>query len=638
MDEDDLQDIVVLLVDDDTDWLELTASLLERNDDALEVLRAEGGWEALDHLETETVDCVVCDYQMTNMDGIAVLERVRSMEMDLPFIIVTGSGDESVASRAISSEVTDYFVKEPARDQSRSLAARIRSAVATHRTRQELARTRRQFTGLFENVPDPVAIVHPTEGIQRVNDAFERTFEVGEGDVHGTSIGECVGGDLDGATNDEPAVRTLTLSTVEGSRDFLVRRFSLSPETPEVGYLFTDVTDQRDRQRALRDALTLDAEVRELLLSAASRAELEQSFCETVAAREGALLAVIVGAGPDGAPDLRASAGPLADRAAEIVDDGAGPLGVALEEGTAQYVPSTGDREEAWARRSLVVGANSVLAVPVDRNGVASGAFAVYDERPGAYDGESRGHVEDLVSSLGDGIALVERMGALAADRVLRTRLSVTGEGTLARTAGDTDSRLEVTAVTRTEEGIAVYVDVADGEGEAVRRHLRDQESVDTVETVVDAERTRLRLTAADLLPELIADRGASIASLEVGPSGTYEGAVDVLPAGDVETVVEVLEDRFDRVTVRSITNADRDRTGAGEEGPLSTLTDRQRDALEAAFYEGYFERPRKNTSEDVAGTLSISSTTFLEHLRAANRKVLAELLGSGNTRERDED
>jgi|AntRauMinimDraft_4_1070384.scaffolds.fasta_scaffold00083_27 predicted DNA binding protein len=55
-------------------------------------------------------------------------------------------------------------------------------------------------------------------------------------------------------------------------------------------------------------------------------------------------------------------------------------------------------------------------------------------------------------------------------------------------------------------------------------------------------------------------------------------------------------------------------------------LTDRQLDVVETAFEMGYYDWPRRVTGEDVAAELGIASATFSEHVRTAERKLLAVL------------
>jgi CheY-like chemotaxis protein len=616
--------IEVLLVDDDAEWLSVASSSLADRDDDITVLTATSGVEALDVFGHESIDCVVCDYRMPGMDGLEVLERVRE-KGTVPFVLVTGSGSEVVASRAIAADVTDYFVKDPARDQSESLARRIRSAVAAHRTRQELATARRRFGALFENVPDPVAIVDDGGGIYGLNDAFERTFGVEGAAVEGEPIEGCIAG-TEELSGGGPAVADLSLSTVEGSRNFLARRFSLDAEG--VGYVFTDVTDHRERQRTLERALELDAEVRELFLSAASREDVERAFCETVIETDDAAFAAVLAPENGGGVAVRARAsGPSAgDGPAWAGEDS--PVERAMRERSTEYVPDLGALGDEWAAAAREAGVGSVLAVPITRNGVPDGAFALALEVADGLDADGRARMEDLVDSLGDAVYLVERMSTLAADSVVRVRLSADGEDPLTAAAAAADGGVSVTAVHGTGPGTSTYVDVEAPEVDAVCERLAGGDGVEAVDPVREGEPARLRVRESGAtLPGIVVERGASVHSVTVGPEG-YEATVDVRPSGDVAAVVDAIETAFERTTVRSIRSHDR-HEGGFRGGHLTELTDRQLAALRTAYAEGYFETPRRRSAEEIADSLSIAGSTFLQHLRAAERKLLSSVLST---------
>ncbi|MCU4751162.1 helix-turn-helix domain-containing protein [Halobacteria archaeon AArc-curdl1] len=57
-------------------------------------------------------------------------------------------------------------------------------------------------------------------------------------------------------------------------------------------------------------------------------------------------------------------------------------------------------------------------------------------------------------------------------------------------------------------------------------------------------------------------------------------------------------------------------------------LTDRQEEVLETAFDMGYFERPKGANATEIAATLDIAPSTVTEHLVAAQRKLLGDVLG----------
>ncbi|WP_241374660.1 response regulator, partial [Escherichia coli] len=78
--------------------LSMQAKLLRRRDDRLAVETVTDPRDVPDALPG--IDCVVSDYDMGPMDGLELLERVRETRPTVPFVLTTGRGDESVASRA----------------------------------------------------------------------------------------------------------------------------------------------------------------------------------------------------------------------------------------------------------------------------------------------------------------------------------------------------------------------------------------------------------------------------------------------------------------------------------------------------------------------------------------------------------
>jgi len=132
----DSQDIRVLHVDDDPEIADLTKTFLERNEDDFSVVFETSAVAALDRLQSGSIDCVVSDYDMPNVDGLEFLELVREQYPDIPFILFTAKGSEEVASEAIAAGVTDYMQKEIGPEQYEVLANRVRNAVDRHRTQQ----------------------------------------------------------------------------------------------------------------------------------------------------------------------------------------------------------------------------------------------------------------------------------------------------------------------------------------------------------------------------------------------------------------------------------------------------------------------------------------------------------------------
>ena len=151
--------IVVLAVDDDEPFLELSAAALERAREDLEVHTATSAADGLAALYDDgtPVDCVLSDYEMPRMDGLEFLVAVRAEFPDLPFVLFTGRGSEEVASRAISLGVTDYLQKETGLDQFTVLANRLEIFVSRARERSRLAEVERELA--FWKAYSPAIVV-----------------------------------------------------------------------------------------------------------------------------------------------------------------------------------------------------------------------------------------------------------------------------------------------------------------------------------------------------------------------------------------------------------------------------------------------------------------------------------------------
>lgn len=121
--------IDVLLVDDDPRDLEMTETFLQQREDRLTVTTATSAPGGIEMLQSDSIDCVVSDYDMPGTDGIEFLKQVRTEYPELPFILFTGQGSEEIAKQALLSDVNDYVEKGIGKKQYDILAERIRKAL-----------------------------------------------------------------------------------------------------------------------------------------------------------------------------------------------------------------------------------------------------------------------------------------------------------------------------------------------------------------------------------------------------------------------------------------------------------------------------------------------------------------------------
>jgi CheY-like chemotaxis protein len=148
----DAEETLILVVDDDAALRDLTETYLESQSQHFHVVTATSARDALDVLDDRPIDCIVSDYEMPGLDGLQLLRGVRETHPDVPFILFTSRGSESVASTAISRGVTDYLQKGGT-EQYELLANRVENVVERSRRGSELELRRRQLDTLMENVP-----------------------------------------------------------------------------------------------------------------------------------------------------------------------------------------------------------------------------------------------------------------------------------------------------------------------------------------------------------------------------------------------------------------------------------------------------------------------------------------------------
>jgi predicted DNA binding protein len=96
-----------------------------------------------------------------------------------------------------------------------------------------------------------------------------------------------------------------------------------------------------------------------------------------------------------------------------------------------------------------------------------------------------------------------------------------------------------------------------------------------------------------------------------------------------LQKVVADLRERFDVDIRRFVRSSEDDLVRDGDRVLVDRgkLTARQLEVLETAYAMGYFERPRGANATEVADELDIVPATFREHVAAAERKLLDDVL-----------
>lgn len=123
---------ILLVEDDEDDVFFITQLILEKGKkNPPKVTHAETPQLAIEYLAKQSFDICLFDYRLGEMDGINLLQLVRSKGIGGPIILLTGHGDQEIAVQAMKSGATDYLVKSKLTAQS--LEQSIRHAIQIHK-------------------------------------------------------------------------------------------------------------------------------------------------------------------------------------------------------------------------------------------------------------------------------------------------------------------------------------------------------------------------------------------------------------------------------------------------------------------------------------------------------------------------
>jgi len=101
---------LVLIVDDDAGLSRLMGKALDR--EGVATVTANSGRGALAWLATNTADLMLLDLKLPDIKGKEIISRLADMGRSIPFVVVTGQGDERVAVDMMKNGALDYLIKD----------------------------------------------------------------------------------------------------------------------------------------------------------------------------------------------------------------------------------------------------------------------------------------------------------------------------------------------------------------------------------------------------------------------------------------------------------------------------------------------------------------------------------------------
>jgi two-component system nitrogen regulation response regulator NtrX len=161
----------ILIVDDERDIRDLVAGVL--SDEGYECRTAGDSQAALDAIDQRRPSLVLLDVWLhgSPMDGLEVLDAIKTREPELPVIIFSGHGNIDTAVSAIGRGAMDFIEKPFEAERLLLLVAR---ATETERLRRENAQLRQGFSISDEFTGNSTAINQVRATLKRVANTGSR--------------------------------------------------------------------------------------------------------------------------------------------------------------------------------------------------------------------------------------------------------------------------------------------------------------------------------------------------------------------------------------------------------------------------------------------------------------------------------
>src|SRR5262245_33716098 len=126
----------VLVIDDEAAHAETVSEALESVGYATTV--ATSGNAGAKALDAEEFDVVLTDLKMADLDGLAIVRKVKSEQPDAEVVVITGYGDFKSAAAAVAEGATYYLPKPVDLGELRTLVKRSADRVSEHRLTKSL--------------------------------------------------------------------------------------------------------------------------------------------------------------------------------------------------------------------------------------------------------------------------------------------------------------------------------------------------------------------------------------------------------------------------------------------------------------------------------------------------------------------
>ncbi len=423
------------------------------------------------------------------------------------------------------------------------------------------------------------------------------------------------------------------IGTVAGNVESALDRVEREQERQEREQLLEDQNRTLERLNDINDIIR---SIGRALVQASTREEVESVVCEQLA-EEGPYELAWVGEHTPAAESVvpREWAG---DSFTDGLATSGSPADQAITTREPQVVNDVLENRslEGWRRAALDYGYHAMTSLPLVYEDAMYGSLNVYARQSGVFDDLEETVLAELADTIAYAINGAESRKALLGQEVTALEFAVSdAEAGFVELAREYDCSLVAeNFVPRSDGGVRRFMTTRRVDPEDVLEFdsglpVRDLTLVSEYEEGGEAVCLfRMDLTA-ESIEEVVLEHGGRPRALRV-EEGEATVVVELAADAAVREFVDLFQNRFDGAELVAQRTQQRPRQSPAEQRASLTesLTDRQHEALQTAYFSGFFDRPRRHSGTEVAESMGISQPTFSHHLREAHRKLCESLFG----------
>jgi PAS domain S-box-containing protein len=259
----------IIIIEDDKGLNRLISKKLEK--EGFETDSALKGKEALAKINGQEDQIVLVDYKLPDMNAKELISRLQERNLDIPFLVMTGHGDEQTAVEMMKMGASDYLIKqnnfiELLKHRTKKVCGEIEKEQELKDSQEELKKSEKRFRSLYESMNEGICLhelIYNDDGepvdykIIDVNPNYEKILGIKKEEAVGKLASEVY------ESKEPPYLDTYAGVVESGQSTHFETYYSpmekyfhisvFSPDEKKFATAFSDITEKKKSEKRLKE-------------------------------------------------------------------------------------------------------------------------------------------------------------------------------------------------------------------------------------------------------------------------------------------------------------------------------------------------------------------------------------------------